>query len=79
MGSRERRYDSGGLELVRQYEMHPDEVPTTENLEVSHSISLEEAYAGGDYALGLSKQILCLSCRHQPRLAPLPTMPGLSG
>ncbi|CAE7938225.1 DNAJ1 [Symbiodinium necroappetens] len=61
-------YDSGGLELVRQYEMHPDEVPTTENLEVSHSISLEEAYAGGDYALGLSKQILCLSCRHQPRL-----------
>ncbi|OLP89687.1 DnaJ protein-like 1 [Symbiodinium microadriaticum] len=61
-------YDSGGLELVRQYETHPDEVPTTENLEVSHSISLEEAYAGGDYALGLSKQILCLSCRHQPRL-----------
>ena len=62
------RYDSGGPELVRKYETDPDEVPTTENLEVSHNIRLEEAYTGGDYTLGLSKQVVCLSCRKQPRL-----------
>ena len=52
---------------MRQYEM--DEVPRSENLEVSHSISLEDSYTGAEYTLELSRQILCLSCRQQPRLA----------
>eukprot|EP00913_Durusdinium_trenchii_P030815 g28860.t1 len=35
-------YDTGGLELLRRYEAHAEEVPQTENLEISHQISLED-------------------------------------
>mmetsp|Transcript_401 Transcript_401/g.1112 ORF Transcript_401/g.1112 Transcript_401/m.1112 type:complete len:402 (-) Transcript_401:178-1383(-) len=61
-------YDTGGLDLVQKYEAESDEIPVTENLEVSHKMSLEEAYSGGTYMLGLRKQVVCLSCRQQPRL-----------
>ncbi|CAK9018789.1 unnamed protein product [Durusdinium trenchii] len=61
-------YDTGGLELLRRYEAHAEEVPQTENLEISHQISLEDAYAGGSYKLEYSRHVVCLSCRLQPRL-----------
>jgi len=35
------RYDTGGRELLRKYEVAADNLPMTENLEVFHRIDLE--------------------------------------
>lgn len=61
-------YDTGGMELLRKYEASSDALPVTESLELLHHVDLEDAYSGGSFKLAYTRQVVCLSCRLQPRL-----------
>jgi len=63
-------YDTGGQELIKKYEKDGDsEIERVDNTEVSSSISLEEAYRGGEKMVRVHRRVVCRSCRLQPNLA----------
>lgn len=62
-------YDTGGMDLIKKYEKDGDgEIERVDNYEVTHDISLEEAYQGGEKEILVNRRVVCRSCRMRPDL-----------
>eukprot|EP00439_Symbiodinium_sp_Y106_P019478 s1778_g2.t1 len=72
-------YDTGGMDLIKKYEKDGDgEIERVDNYEVTHDISLEEAYQGGEkdccalfqtlQEILVNRRVVCRSCRMRPDL-----------
>jgi len=61
-------YDTGGAEVLKQYEKGSDEVERTENLELAVGVTLAEVYGGIDKVISVSRRVVCRSCRLRPDL-----------
>mmetsp|Transcript_19160 Transcript_19160/g.43397 ORF Transcript_19160/g.43397 Transcript_19160/m.43397 type:complete len:459 (-) Transcript_19160:85-1461(-) len=62
-------YDTGGMDLIKKYEKDGDgEIDRVDNYEVTHDISLEEAYKGGEKEILVNRRVVCRSCRLRPTL-----------
>lgn len=61
-------YDTGGIELVRNFEKDGGDMPKTESKDVTMTVSLQDVYKGTTKSHPRSRRVVCRSCRLQPHL-----------